>query len=311
MSLQAMSAPRRNYRRDARGRFLPAPQRVAAPAPRRVLFVAPEMTDFVKTGGLGDVAAALPRALRDRADVRVLIPGYPAVLERGTQLRVVGRVGGRAAIPPCALGVMQLPDGLPVYVLLNPTLYARPGTPYSAGGGADWDDNAVRFAALSHAAAEIAAGRAGLAWRPEVLHLNDWPGALAAAYVRWDGTPAATVLTVHNLAYQGLFPLAQAAALGVPAGGLDDAAFHGRFSMLRAGLVHADQVNTVSHSYAREITTEAHGCGLHALLAGRAASGCLSGIVNGIDAGWDPERDPHLAAPFAIDRWQGKRTNAR
>ncbi|RPE74802.1 glycogen synthase GlgA [Vulcaniibacterium tengchongense] len=297
--------------RDARGRFLPKPPG-RRPAPRRdVLFVTSEMSDFLKTGGLGDVAAALPRALQGGCDARVLIPGYPAVLRRLGEPRVVGRVRAHAGLPECAIGRAALPDGLPVYVLVNPALFERDGSPYVAPDGSDWSDNAIRFATLAHAAAEIAAGRAGLGWRPQLLHLNDWPGALAAAYVSWRGGDTPSLLTIHNLAYQGLFPAGAAAALGVPKTALADLEFHGQLSFLRGGIVHAAHVNTVSASYARQITEPAHGCGLDRLLARCAATGRLSGILNGIDASWDPRTDPHLHAHFAAGDWQGKRANAR
>ena len=147
-------------------------------------------------------------------------------------------------------------------------------------------------------AAQIAAGQAGLDWTPELLHLNDWPCALAAGYLRWAGTPVPSLLTIHNLAYQGLFPHAMADALGVPEAARDALDFYGRLSFLQAGIVHADQVNTVSISYARQITGPEQGCGLDTLLARRAAAGRLSGIINGIDESWDPRHCAQLAQPF-------------
>lgn len=305
-------APRALPRRDARGRFVrPEPSMPRNGSAPRVLFVTSEMADFLKAGGLGDVAAALPRALRGYCEPRVLIPGYPAVLRLLGPLRRVGTVHGRAGLPDCALGLGALPDGLRVLVLLHPQLFEREGSPYVDGQGQDWADNPVRFAALAHAAAEIAAGHAGLDWRPQLLHLNDWPSALAAGYVRWRGVPAACLLTVHNLAYQGLVPLALAPVLDVPQSALGAIDFHGRLSFLQAGIVHADHVNTVSGSYARQITGPAQGCGMDRLLAGLAARGGLSGILNGIDASWDPRTDPHLHAHFDIGQWQGRRANAR
>ena len=172
---------------------------------QRVLFVATEMADFVKAGGLGDVAAALPRAVRGACDSRVLLPGYPEVLQRLPQLQRVGHVSARAGLPACTIGMAVQADGLPIYVLLSAELYEREGSPYVDGQGQEWKDNAVRFATLSHAAAEIAAGRAGLDWSPQLLHLNDWPVAMAAAYVRWDRTAVPTLLTIHNRLTRGCF----------------------------------------------------------------------------------------------------------
>lgn len=275
-----------------------------------VLFVVSEMADFIKAGGLGDVAAALPRALRGACDVRVLIPGYPDVLARLPLLEVVGAVGTRGQLPACRLGRALQADGLPVYVLLNSALFERPGTPYVDDAGVEWPDNAIRFATLSHAAAEIAAGRAGMDWAPGLLHVNDWPTALAAAYVRWDGTDVPSLLTIHNLAYQGLFPYALADTLGIPAEHLDELHFFGHMSFLQAGIVNATRLNTVSLRYAEQITAAADGCGLHQLLARRAAGGHLSGIVNGIDASWDPRSDRHLRAHFSVQQCEGRAENA-
>lgn len=277
---------------------------------QRVLFVAIEMADFIKAGGLGDVAAALPRAVRGACDSRVLLPGYPEVLQRLPQLQRVGQVSARAGLPACGIGMAVQADGLPIYVLLSPELYEREGSPYVDGQGQEWKDNAVRFATLSHAAAEIAAGRAGLDWSPQLLHLNDWPVAMAAAYVRWDRTTVPTLLTIHNLAYQGLFPYALAPVLGVPVEHLDELHFHGQMSFLQGGITNATRLNTVSLRYAQQITAPDDGCGLHDLLARRAAGGHLSGIVNGIDASWDPRRDIHLKAHFGIGEWTGRATNA-
>ncbi|MBN6150982.1 glycogen synthase GlgA [Xanthomonas sp. AmX2] len=308
-----VSLPPRRRHRDARGRFIRHADVTVKlqPTPRRSsLFVTSEMADFIKAGGLGDVAAALPRALRDFCDIRVLIPGYPAVLRKTGPLEVVGNIAAHAGLPACSIGRTQQPDGLSVYVLLCPALFERQGSPYVSSEGRDWEDNALRFATLSHAAAQIAAGRAGLEWTPDLLHLNDWPCALAAAYVRWSGGTTPCLLTIHNLAYQGLFPYSLAASLGVPSEGLQDLEFYGQMSFLRAGIVHAEHVNTVSVSYAAQITGPAQGCGLESLLARRAASGRLSGIVNGIDASWDPRTDGHLHTHFGINQFQGKRENA-
>ena len=303
----------RSLPRDARGRFIRHHEHLVDDAPLRdtALFVVSEMADFVKAGGLGDVAAALPRALRRRYDVRVLIPGYRDVLARAGVVQHVGRIMAHAGLPACDIGCVEQADGLPIYVLLCPDLFERDGSPYVDAEGREWPDNALRFATLSHAAAQIAAGRAGLRWRPHLLHLNDWPCALAAAYVRWSGGDTPCLLTIHNLAYQGLFTPALAPALGIPAEHVDELDFHGQLSFLRGGIVNADQVNTVSRSYADQIIAPDEGCGLDQLLARRAARGALSGIVNGIDASWDPRTDVHLPAQFGINQWQVRAENAR
>lgn len=257
------------------------------------LFVTTEMTDYVKTGGLGDVAAALPRALNRWHDVRVLIPGYPAVLDRARGLRWEGWTQPVAGLPAARIGRARTEDGLEVYVLRQSSLFERVGSPYLSPSGVDWSDNAIRFALLSMAAAQIATGAASLDWRPGLLHLNDWPTALAPSYLRWRGDHTPCLLTIHNLAHQGLFPASCRETLGVPADATE-ADYHGQLSFLRAGLMHADLVTTVSSSYARQITTPAQGMGMHAMLHRRASQGRLSGIVNGIDDSWDILRDPAL-----------------
>ncbi len=276
----------------------------------RVLFATPEMADFVKTGGLGEVAGALPRALRRDFDVRVLIPGYRQVRAAHPDIPVVARLDGFAQVPPCDLGLIETADGLRIYVLLNSELFERDGTPYGDAGG-DFADNDLRFARLGLAAAELALG-ADPEWAADLLHLNDWQAALAPAYLAWRGLRVPSVLTIHNLAYQGLFPQGNLARLGVPDGAfqMNGVEFYGQLSFLKAGIYYASHVTTVSETYAREIQTPDMGCGLDGLLRTRAAQGRLAGILNGIDESWDPRTDPHLATRFEADDWKGKRANA-
>ena len=266
-----------------------APDTAARAGAQRVLFVTPEIADFVQTGGLGEVSAALPRALRSLCDVRVLIPGYRQVLQRHGPIEVVTRLPARADLPACAIGRLRTADGLVVYVVLAPELYDRPGGPYLDEAGRDWADNDLRFARLSLAAAEFAMGVGDPNWRPDNLHLNDWPTALASGYVDWLGGATPTLLTIHNLAYQGVFDPGRLGALGIPerAFGIDGVEFYGKLSFLKAGVFYADYLTTVSENYAREITTPEFGCGLHGLLDLRAKAGRLSGILNGIDDSWD------------------------
>jgi starch synthase len=279
----------------------------------KVLFATSELADYVKAGGLGEVSAGLPRALRRRnIDVRVLLPGYPEVINKAIDIATVARLPGRAGIAPCCIGEARTADGLILYLVLEPSLYQRAGSPYAAPEGRDWPDNDLRFARLSLAAAEIAAGHTGMTWQPDLLHVNDWPGGLAPAYLRWQGARVPTVLTIHNIAYQGLCDPSCMRTLGIPdsAFHVNGVEFHNRVSFLKAGLYYADHVSTVSPTYAREITTEAFGAGLHGLTRGIAAEGRLSGIVNGIDDSWDPSRDPHLPHHFEADDLSGKQANA-
>ena len=279
---------------------------------KRILFVSSEFSDFVKAGGLGDVSSALPRALLGDHDIRVLIPGYPQVLKGAVACKMVGRLPGLAALPACDIGELRLADGLVVYAVICPELYDRPGTPYVDQNGHEWADNHIRFARLSLAAADLAAGMSELAWSPDLLHVNDWPTALAPAYMAWRGQSTPSVLTIHNLGYQGACPLGCCAELGLPetAGLPESMEFYGKLSFLKAGISHSSHITTVSETYAREITGEEFGCGMQGILSQRRDRGQLSGITHGIDAGWDPSCDPHLIEGFDVTRLAGKRRNA-
>lgn len=279
---------------------------------RKILFVTSELTDLVKTGGLADVSAALPRALGARHDVRVLIPGYSQVINSGHAIRTVGSLGGYAEIPGCRIGRMDMPDGLIIYVLICPELYEREGSPYGDADGNDWPDNPVRFARLGLAAAEIAAGTACIRWAPELVHAHDWPAGLAPAYMHWRGLNTPSVFTIHNLAYQGNIDMAQRRLLGIPAEACDPERmeFYGKLSLLKAGIAYANRVTTVSATYAEEITTPEFGCGMEGFLSMKARQGLLSGLLNGIDESWEPESDPYLVKGFSARNWEGKEANA-
>ena len=254
----------------------------------RVLFVTSELCGYLKAGGLGEVSAALPRALNGLCDIRVLMPAYPAVRKRRRDIEIIREMPAVAGLPAWSLGRGETPDGLTMYFVICDALYDRDGSPYGASG-ADFGDNDVRFARLSLAAAEIAEGAADPDWRPHVVHANDWPSALTPAYIKWKGLDVASILTIHNLAYQGLFNRDRLGALAIPeqAMAIDGVEFHGRVSFLKAGIFYASQVTTVSETYAREITHWEHGCGLDGLLRTRDERGELAGILNGIDSSWE------------------------
>ena len=258
-------------------------------APRvKVLFVTSELCGYLKTGGLGEVSAALPRALNGLCDIRVLMPAYPAVRRVHDDIEVIKEMPAVAGLPAWSLGRAATADGLTLYFVICDALYDRDGSPYGAAG-ADFNDNDIRFARLSLAAAEIAEGTADPNWRPHVVHANDWPTALTPAYIKWKGLDVASILTIHNLAYQGLFDRDRLGALAIPepAMSINGVEFHGRVSFLKAGIFYASQVTTVSATYAQEITMCEHGCGLDGLLRERADRGELTGILNGIDARWE------------------------
>jgi len=279
----------------------------------KVLFVTSEYAGLAKAGGLGDVSAGLPLALcRQGVDARVMMPAYTQVIADLPDIAWIGHLPGRAGLPPCRLGEAVLPGGVILYVVAAPSLYDRRGTPYCTPEGADWHDNHLRFARLSLAAAEVARGRGRLGWQPDVVHVNDWPGGLTPAYMNWDGTQVPTVLTIHNIAYQGHVDPSHRARLAIPEWAFDvnGVEFHGKISFLKAGAYYASHVTTVSPTYAREITTEPLGAGLHGLMQTRAANGQLSGIVNGLDESWDPGTDPCLPYHFSADDLHGKQNNA-
>ncbi len=279
----------------------------------KVLFVTSEFAGLGKVGGLGDASASLPVALHELGiDVRVLLPAYPQVLASIPAITWLGRLPGRGDIPGCRIGMARLASGVTLYLVGAPSLYDRPGTAYGTPEGRDWTDNHLRWGRLSLAAAQIARGQGKLGWCPNLVHANDWPSGLAPAYLRWDGTEVPSVMTIHNIAYQGRFAADLRHGLGIPDAAFDvnGVEFHGAISFLKAGSFYADEVTTVSPTYAREITTEPLGGGLHGLMQTRAAAGRLSGIINGIDESWDAARDPYLPYHFHAGDLIGKRGNA-
>ncbi len=268
----------------------------------KVLSVASEIFPLVKTGGLADVVGALPGALaREGVEVRTLVPAYPAVLAKlagaatahdydylfGAPARVIA---GRAA-------------GLDLFAIDAPHLFGRPGNPYLGPDGLDWPDNARRFAALGRVAADIGRGAID-GYRPEVVHAHDWQAALAPAYLHYADRPRpGTAVTVHNMAFQGHFPVSIFGELGLPARALaiDGIEYFGGVGYLKAGLQLSDRITTVSPTYAREIMTPEFGNALDGLLRARAR--VVQGIVNGIDdAVWDPATDPVVAQNYSAVR---------
>jgi starch synthase len=275
----------------------------------RALGVASEIFPLIKTGGLADVAGALPIALKGEAiELRTLVPGYPDVI------KALGGSEEVLQLPNFYGGDSRLLDGscagLDLFVLDAPHLFARPGNPYTAPDGADWPDNAIRFAALGRIAATIAQG-AVPAFVPDVVHAHDWQAGLTPAFLHYDGGPRpATVMTVHNLAFQGLFPGEMLRDIGLPprAFGIDGVEYYGSIGFLKAGLQFADRITTVSPTYALEIQGAEGGMGLDGLL--RARSGVLSGILNGIDISvWNPATDPRIASSFSVENLASRAVN--
>jgi len=275
------------------------------PAPVRILHVAGEVHPFQKTGGLADVVGALPDALHALGfDVRVLMPGYGAALERA---RNDGPLDVIAHWRNGRLLASTLPRGCPIWFYETEAFIERWGNPYDDAAGFPWPDNADRFDELARVAAAVADDAMGVGWRPDVVHAHDWHTGLLPVHLMLARVPAASVFTVHNLAYQGLFELAARERLGLP-GWLEHwqaLEFRGLLSFMKGGLGFADKATTVSHSYAREIRRPEFGEGLDGLLASRGAD--LVGIANGIDTEtWNPATDPNLPATYSADAPEGK-----
>lgn len=276
-----------------------------------ILFATSEMAPWVKTGGLGDVAAALPAALyRDGHDIRVLLPNYPALQSAFPKARPVAELPSLApALPPARLLSAKSATGFPLLLIDCPEIYACPGNPYLDAYGCDRQDNPIRFGLLSRIAALLGQARSPIGWQADVVHINDWQSALAPAYLHYEGG-ASSVMTIHNIAFQGCFSHEHLAGLGLPeqAWRFDGVEYHGQLSFLKSGLQFASQLSTVSPTYAREIQDERFGYGLAPLMRHRASA--LRGILNGIDTEtWNPATDPALLKCYAANRLASKRQN--
>ncbi len=286
-------------------------------AAQSILFVASEAYPLVKTGGLGDVLHSLPHAVRAQgADVRLLLPGYRALLRQLHEVRFLGWLDVRGTHGMLGVRILETrhPDfAFPLWVVDCPPLFDRAGNPYVNASGHDWPDNAERFVVFSRVAAQLAMDVLALGWKPDVVHAHDWQTGLVAAFLAGLPERPKTVFTIHNLAYSGFFSHADFIRLHLPAHwwSLEGVEFHGGMSLLKAGIVFADVITTVSPTYAAEICTPAFGCGLDGLLQSRRYK--LHGILNGIDeVAWDPHTDAHLPARYSPGRIQpGKRRNKR
>ncbi|HRX35869.1 MAG TPA: glycogen synthase GlgA [Aestuariivirga sp.] len=275
----------------------------------KVLSATSEIYPLVKTGGLADVTGALPAALgTQRIGVRTIVPGYPAVmahLEGGSVIhRYDDLFGGEVRL------IAGVAKGIDIIAVDADHLFNRPGNPYLGPDGKDWPDNAQRFAALSLAAADVARGVIA-DYQPDILHAHDWQAALAPVYVRFRGGPK-TIMTVHNIAFQGQFPASLFASLQLPAAAfsIDGLEYYGNVGYLKGGLACADAITTVSPSYAQEICTPDYGMGLDGLL--RARREVVTGIVNGIDDSvWDPATDTEIPQTYTAKTLSKRAINKR
>lgn len=284
--------------------------------PHKVLFATSEAWPLVKTGGLGDVSASLPLALKAlRHDIRVILPAYREAIIRAGKVTLVGvlNIG-----PQFSVRILEgkLPDtNVKLWLIDSPAHFDRRGGPYLGLDGADWPDNAERFTVFCRAVELIGRNNAGLDWQPDVVHCNDWQTGLVPALLAIGPTPRpATVFTIHNMAYQGLFPaatfdsLASQFQLSPTLWHMEGVEFFNQLSFIKGGIGYADMLTTVSATYAQEICTPEFGYGLAGLLSHRADH--LTGILNGVDYSvWDPSHDTLIAQKYSEKSFDEKLAN--
>ena len=279
----------------------------------KVLFATSEAHPLIKTGGLADVSGALPTALNALGiDIKLLIPGYREVLAKCRDTTIFASFANPFAPGDVQLLESRLPGtDLPVLIVAYDAFFNRAGGPYQTSNGDDWPDNHLRFGLLSYAAAWLGSNHNTNAWRPDLVHCHDWQTGLAPAYLRlWPGNNAPSIMTIHNLAYQGVFDASLVSALQLPPESfkLQGLEYYGNFSFLKAGLFYCNRITTVSPTYAREIQQPSLGFGMQGLLHERR--GVLQGILNGIDTeAWDPAHDQCLSQPYVAQRLDDKLHN--
>lgn len=274
----------------------------------RILLVASEAIPLIKTGGLADVISSMALALRKRdVDVHLLLPGYPAAMAGAARLTALASFDDLPGGPGCIYRGEIADSGIPVLLLETEGFSRRTGNPYVDDEGCEYPDNATSFAALAHAAVRICEGRTALPV-PHVVHANDWHAALIPVLLHLAGVnEVASVLTIHNLAFQGNYPLELAPSLGIPESmlGADGIEFWGKLSFLKAGIRHADRISIVSESYAKEVLTPRFGCGLEGILQDRQDA--IVPIPNGIDVdSWNPAKDALITAHFSANDMRNK-----
>ena len=281
---------------------------------RKILFASSEVTPLMKTGGLADVSASLPIALNEQGqDVRIVMPAYRKTLQQITDAEKIATLKLNGYHAPVHILQTTLPGSeVQCWLVDAPEHFDREGGPYGDAEGKDWPDNAARFALLCRAIVAIAQDQAGLNWQPDIVHCHDWQTGLVPALLSLQQDRPATIFTIHNLAYQGLFGRDVFDILDLPDGlwQMDGLEFYGLMSFMKGGLVYADHITTVSPTYAKEICDYEFGYGLEGLLKLRAEQGRLSGIVNGIDNNvWDPAKDPLIAKNYSAATIRFKAVN--
>ncbi len=276
---------------------------------KKILFVTSEAHPLIKTGGLADVSGSLPKSLVDLGeDVRIILPYYQAIkTNEPIYYKSTVRVNDSEVN---ILETRLAGSNVPVWLVDYPKFFRLPGNPYHDEAGNPWVNSAERFGLFCLIVVEIAMNRGYLDWKPDIVHCNDWQSGLVPALLSLEAIRPKTLFTIHNLAYQGLFPKSVNFSLNLPtqlwdSGGTE---FHGMLSFLKSGLAYADRINTVSPTYAMEIQSAKFGCGLEGLLHYR--KDILSGIINGVDTEhWNPETDPSLPANYKTNTLTKKNLN--
>ncbi len=278
----------------------------------RVLFSTSEVFPLIKTGGLADVSGSLPTALQNLGvDIRILVPGYPAVLSKLTNLRAIASFDNLPVIHNAALMMGTIAETqVKVMVIKAAQLYERDGGPYADASGLEWLDNPLRFGILSKVAAILSGPDSPISdWRPDIVHCNDWQTGLTPAYMKLvEHSSAKSIISLHNMAFQGCYAPGWLSTLALPhtSFAVEGFEYHGQLSFLKAGIFYADAVTTVSPSYAKEIQTAAFGFGLEGLLSKRGNE--IKGILNGIETDeWNPETDVHLVKKYSAATLAGKK----
>jgi starch synthase len=276
---------------------------------KKILFVTSEVHPLIKTGGLADVCSSLPKALTELGqDLRIIIPNYPS-------LKIIGEPHFLCSlrIDNHLINILEtsIPDSSVIVWLVDcPDFFNTHGNPYVDAQGIPWADSADRFALFCRVAVEVAMDKVNRNWKPDIVHCNDWQSGLVPALLSLEHDRPKTVFTIHNMAYQGLFPVQKVYSLNLPGqlwhpNGLE---FHSMLSFIKGGIAYADRITTVSPTYAKEIQTPAFGYGLEGLLTYRGSH--LVGIINGIDTNeWNPETDPYISKHYNVDTLHDKQHN--
>ncbi|MDD5631037.1 MAG: glycogen/starch synthase, partial [Methylococcales bacterium] len=276
---------------------------------KKILFVTSEAHPLIKTGGLADVSGSLPKALSGLGvDVRLIMPNYQAI-------KTTEEIFYKSTVRVNHIDANILETRLPgtqvlVWLVDCPEFFDFPGNPYVDEQGNAWANSAGRFALFCRVAVEVAMNRSYLDWTPGIIHCNDWQSGLVPALLSLEASRPATVFTIHNMAYQGLFPKSTLTALNLPKPLWNPAGieFNGMLSFIKGGLAYADRITTVSPTYAVEIQTADYGYGLEGLLSHR--NDALTGILNGIDLGqWNPRTDPAISEHYDISTLNKKQLN--